>query len=392
MNIITFIEANKSLKKSSSLVVILFLMCGLAPFDSVAKAPQKKQNLEVLDVSAPHPKHCLDERQWRGFRGHTPFNLFDGDPKSLWQPCSYALADEGYTVNIDLKTPIEFDGLEIIQASKGSLINSEVGERTRTSKKGETPPSIHRFEHLQLLFFNHDISVKYPIYFQEIQFDGDDRIKIKYDGALKWNPRLLGDSMFDERRRALKLSPKGISPPLKTHKIGIVFPRFDSSQPPPALAELKFYLRGVEIKVTNLAQREREYSEVMSKVYELMVKDFMFIGERRAMIFSHTGTIWAMEDEEEEAKVIGGWRFNQDRLEYDISSRQRQRVSAKRRAKIERAREQYYQPLSLILDEAPDRVFIKTGELQGEYQTVKAPSKMSPVQGDGVESPPSFDL
>ena len=64
----------------------------------------------------------------------------------------------------------------------------------------------------------------------------------------------------------------------------------------------------------------------MSKVYLLMVNGSMFV----AMIerwFAPTGTLWAMEGEEEVAKVIGGWRYNQGRIEVDLSKAQKSRIN-----------------------------------------------------------------
>ena len=76
--------------------------------------------IQISDVSAPHPKHCIDERQWRGLSGHTPFQLFDGDLKTVWQPCRYALKDQGYTIDFDLEAPVLIDGIAISQVSAES--------------------------------------------------------------------------------------------------------------------------------------------------------------------------------------------------------------------------------------------------------------------------------
>lgn len=363
-------------------------------------APNPSNQIAISDVSAPHPKHCIDERQWLGVKGHSPFQLFDGDPLTVWQPCSYALRDAGYTLNIDLKSPISIDGLELSQVASNvatKVLNKDLSTSKRSRQKNkakgeETALLPQRLEKIQILFFNHEISTQYPVYFQDLLFEGQDAVHVKYDGELQWNPRLLGDSMFDERRRALKLPPAGMKPPMTVHKISLVFPSFDDSLVPPALAELKLLFKGKAIKVTDLAKSESEYGEVMSKVYDLMVKDYMFIGETRTMVFAHTGTVWVIEGEEEKPKVMGGWRFSQERIEIDISSQQQARSLANRRAKLEKKRDRFYKPLHLIVDEAPDRVFIKDGPLKGEYQIMKASALNSKLDDHQAENAPSFEL
>ena len=354
----------------------------------------------ITDVSAPHPKHCIDERQWRGLEKHNPFQLFDNDLKTAWIPCRYALKDEGYTINFDLKSPILVDELELIQVpakldAKAMNGGSQAVKRRRKREKGSSGLSSERpqrLERVQILFFNHEISTQYPVYYQDLLFEEGDRVRVKYDALLSWNPRLLGDSMFDERRRALELSPKGMKPPLTVHKFSLVFPRLDERKAPPALSELRLFFQGKSLKVSKLKESEDDYNDVMSRLYDLMLRDFMLIGETRAMIFSRTGTIWAMEGEEEKAKVIGGWRFHKNRVEVDLSPKQQVRVQAKRRARLEKKRDRYYAPIHLIVDEAPDRIFIVEGPLQGEYQAVKAPSPMSELDEGRDESVPSFEL
>jgi hypothetical protein len=130
----------------------------------------------------------------------------------------------------------------------------------------------------------------------------------------------------------------------------------------------------------------------MSQVYNLMVNGFMFIGEERVMVFAPTGTLWAMEGEETVAKVIGAWRFNKGRIEVDLAQAQKQRVYAKRKARLAKTRDRFFSPLHLIVDEAPDRIWIKSGSLQGEYQSVKVNSSNEEHKLDAKEIAPSFEV
>jgi hypothetical protein len=369
---------------------LLLILCTLMMPPSLSLA-NPTQVITIRDISAPHPKHCLDERQWKDIGKYSPFNIFDNNNKSVWIPCSYSLKDAGYTLNIDFASSIQIDGIEIKQIDANDALETE-NSRLKRSKSKSTSEPRQMIEKMQIIFFNHDISKKYPIYFQEIKFEGRTSVKVKYDGMLNWNPILLGDSMFDERRRALKLSSKGMTPPIKVDKIGLVFPNFDPALPPPAIRELSLFSLGKKIKTESLENSRRDYSEVMAKVYDLMVRDFMFIGDDRAMIFAQTGTIWSMEGEAEVAKVIGGWRFLNGRIEVDLSAKQQGRVVSKRKARIESSRNRYYTPLKLIVDEAPDQILIQNGPLSGAYQSVKVPSPIDPSPNTRQEVAPSFEV
>ena len=130
----------------------------------------------------------------------------------------------------------------------------------------------------------------------------------------------------------------------------------------------------------------------MSQVYLLMVNSFMFVGEERAMVFAPTGTLWAMEGEETVAKVIGAWRYNKNRIEVDLSKAQKQRVYAKKKVRLEKSRDRYFEPLHLIVDEAPDRILIQSGPLKGEYQSFKVNSSDEAHKLNDAEPAPSFEM
>lgn len=357
---------------------------------SWAENNKSKSQLVIRDINAPYPKHCLDENQWKGVEKHSPFNLFDSEKNNAWVPCAYAIKDGGYTLKIELEQTIEVDGIALSQVASNERVNLGKAKKRRKSQKDEV--NRHILDTIQILFFNYAISKKYPVYFQDIKFEGKSEIKISYQGMLNWNPRLLGEPLFDERRRALKLSPKGMNLPIHVDKIGIVFPQFDSSKTPPALRELSLFNQGKAYKVKGLKQSKQDYVEVMSKVYLLMVNGSMFVGDDRAMVFAPTGTLWAMEGEEEVAKVIGGWRYNRGRIEVDLSKAQKSRIKPKRKGRIEKSRNRYYEPLHLIVDEAPDRVLIQSGPLQGEYQSVKVNRSNEARKLDTVEEAPSFEM
>ena len=355
-----------------------------------AKENTHKSDLVIKDINAPYPKHCLDENQWQGVDQHSPFNLFDHPKHNAWSPCAYAVKDGGYTLKIELEHTINVDGLALSQVAIQEKLNLVKSKRRK--KDQQAVVDRHQLDTIQILFFNYAISTKYPVYFQDVKFDGKNEIKISYQGMLNWNPRLLGEPMFDERRRALNLPPKGMNLPMQVDKIGIVFPQFDSSKAPPALRELSLFHKGKSYKAKKLAQSKQDYVDVMSQVYLLMVNSFMFVGEERAMVFAPTGTLWAMEGEETVAKVIGAWRYNKNRIEVDLSKAQKQRVYAKKKVRLEKSRDRYFEPLHLIVDEAPDRILIQSGPLKGEYQSFKVNSSDEAHKLNDAEPAPSFEM
>jgi len=364
----------------------------------VTSVSAKPLSLGISKVSAPYPKHCLDQRQWRNPQLFNPYNLFDGDAAHVWQLCEYAIKDQGYTVNFTLKQPIEVDGFVLAQVLKQRSPDAEKKGKARRRKRKADHRQEHgvgeqlkRFKRLQVIFYNREISPRYPFYFQEVKFDGEERVSVEYQEILAWNPILIGDSQFDERRRALGFEPAGIDPPVKVDRVGLVFWEYEGQGEPPALSEFTLTLKGKRYKVEDLVARKRSYGIRMGKIYDLLTRDYMFIGDERALIFSRSGTIWGIEGEEESAKVMGAWRFRDDRIEVDLSPLQRTRTSAKRRKRLSRQRKKSYQPLHLIVDEAPTRVYIIDSPLAGEYEMTRAPVPTEVLDDKQDELPPPFE-
>ena len=88
---------------------------------------------------------------------------------------------------------------------------------------------------------------------------------------------------------------------------------------------------------------------------------------------------------------MGAWRFLDHRIEVDLSTKQRGRTSARRRAQLEKRRKNEYQPLHLIVDEGPGRVYILDGPLAGEYDTTRAPVPTEVLEAGQDETAPPFE-
>ena len=105
----------------------------------------------------------------------------------------------------------------------------------------------------------------------------------------------------------------------------------------------------------------------------------MLLGDERTITFFHTGTIWGIVGEEEETKILGKWRIKNQRLEvlYGARAKLRQRKG--------------WQPLKILIDEAPSRLMIANGKLAGEYEVGKF-KKLPPHNPNEREIPPVFEL
>lgn len=352
--------------------------------------------IQIISVSAPHPKHCFDERQWLDAMRFSPYNAIDGDAKTAWSPCLYALEDAGYTINFSFQFPIEVDGMVISQllSVESTPANTKRRSRARArakSRRAKAPESRKRFTKVQVLFFNSSISDRYPIYFQEVLFEGEAQKEFEYRERLKWNPILIADSSFDERREALGLDASGINPPLEIDRVGLVFWGVEGIGAPPALRDLSFKLKGKRYPVKIKRGKRAEHAQEITKAYQRVIADQMYLSDDRAVIFARSGTIWGMEGEEEVAKVMGAWRESAHGVEVDLSPQQRKRTSAKTRRSLKRKRAHSYGPLHLIIDEAPDRVVIKNTTLAGEYQITRAPVPTLLIGAGQDETPPLFE-
>ena len=98
-------------------------------------ASARPLSLTVSEVSAPYPKHCLDQRQWLNPQEFSPYNLFDPDSSRVWQLCDYAIKDQGYTVNFKLTQPIEIDGFVLTQVLKQASDDSQSATKKSATKK-----------------------------------------------------------------------------------------------------------------------------------------------------------------------------------------------------------------------------------------------------------------
>ena len=348
-------------------------------------------SISIKGVSAPHPKHCMSNDQWWDPISESPYNLFDGDRSTAWVPCGYAIKEPGYTIEYAFETPVKIDGVHISQRTLPT--DTMKSKRKRRSKKSMNQPVLsHRMiKRMQVLYFNRKISSKFPIYYQDVLFEGQREVNVRYTGTLKWNAILLKDSGFDERRRKAGFPPTGMQAPIEIDGVGLVFWELNVGDLPPALEELTLTLGGQPIKVTPTRDVRRSHAKLIGSIYPAVIKDVLLIGDERSLVFSNGGTIWGLEGEEEVPKIMGAWRYKQLRMEIDLSWKQRHRSSGKKRVKIEKQRTKKYKPIKMIIDETPDRLWIEHPRLGGEYETRVLATPLKQLLEDGDEEPPVFE-
>ena len=353
----------------------LTLSAGLSTTPSPALAAPPV--LTLSGVSAPHPKHCMAEGQWEDAVKRSPFNIFD--PSALWEPCAIALKDQGYSIRFLLKAPVKVDGFKISQALKAPPAPKSKVELDRRAVK-----------RMQILFFNSAISTTNPFYFHDVQFDGQPEVVVRYSGELDWNPIMLRDAGFDQRRRALNLPPYGFPLPMEIDAIGLVFWELTEGEAPTALKQLTLLSGGRPVAVKGLKEATATQASLLASIYPKIFEGFLLIGQERSLVFASTGTLWAMEGEEEVPKVLGAWRFARDRMEVAIGEDLK---DLKRRAKAK------FEPLSSLIDETPARLVINHPRIGGDYEVsamkINAPKdllgadlSLEPVNGEVGEPVP----
>ena len=105
------LSVHQRLRLATFLGAGLFIVTLGAVGEGSAKPSSSKLTFAIKKVSAPYPKHCLDQRQWHDPYAFSPYNIFTA--KKAWQLCEYAIKDQGYTVHFRLQKPIKIDQLEL---------------------------------------------------------------------------------------------------------------------------------------------------------------------------------------------------------------------------------------------------------------------------------------
>jgi hypothetical protein len=381
-------------------IILVFSLFLLIPTISNAK----NNEIQIDTLQAQHPKYCMAQGQWKApFENH-PFLMLDGRKDTAWIPCRYALQDKGYSIEVRFKNKIKINGIRVSQGIQSKKKNKRNKKGKRKGKKGKianqnqsknleksdfTPHQ--EIEKIQILFFNRSISNQYPVYYQNVLFDGDRQIYIQYDDILKWNPILMKDSRFDENRMAANFSANGMPSPIEIDGIGVVFWDMKTGEEPPALSEVELLLNRKVYRFSQLKDHIKAHVQWLNKLYQKTMKDQVWVGNGRSILFAQSGSIWQLKEEEDIPSIIGAWKSDAGRIMVDIHKKHHLRNIARKRAIINRRRARFYKPFAMMIDEVPDRLLIEHDEIGGEYEVMPLSKPTQPLQLDQDEYPPSFE-
>lgn len=351
----------------------------LAPGLAVA-APEGAPTIAIASIRAPVPPHCLAAEQWKDPNARGPLNLFDGDPERAWVMCPEAAREPDYTLEIRFEKPVTADELRLVLGAAGL---EEVRARPKRIDVG---------------LRNGKLSTLFPINVRTLELPAGRRVHLlSLWGPLRWNPALIDDLGFHDRRRALGYDEHEIPMPLTIDGLTLVFRDLAPGAAPPAIGELTLLRDEKPVPVTGLDAARAAHVAFIERGLRHIVGGRYLVGAERTLHFAPDGAVWeipaaawkqgrtrpapetapAAADAKPPAKApaasevaaptrkpavaaepdrpprkIGAWRIAAGRLEY--------------------AREARFAPLEYLVDDAPHRVRL-CEPLAGTYTVRTAP-------------------
>ncbi|MCB9526273.1 MAG: hypothetical protein H6702_23255 [Myxococcales bacterium] len=312
-----------------SIALTPLLSLGLA--GAALAAP--KGALEIVDVRAAQPPHCMAAKQWADPLNGGPVDLFDGQADRPWVVCPEAAAAGDYAIDFTFAAPIQVDGVRI-----------EPGPDAAQS------PRV-----IELGFHNTRLSTQWPVYFRQTRLQGK-AATVVFKGRLPWNPQLVNDESFHERRRAQDLDAMDVPLPLTVDKLTVVLRDVAPGQPV-SLGEITFLFDDQPVKVANVgAARARHAAFLEQGLKHVLAKRFL-VRDNAVIHLAGTGELigapleaWENGEWLQASKKVGEWRIAAGRLEM-------KRNSAKEFTVVE-----------YRVDEAPAVVALRSGPLAGEWR------------------------
>lgn len=322
----------------------------LLAFCLLLSLAQSSYAWRITEIMSPFPPHCVSENQWVDPYQFNPMNLFDGQ-KSVWDICAIAVKEPGYAIDFKLESAIQIDELRITLDPKA--------KRTITK--------------IDVMFYLTDLSAKYPYALQEVDLY-ENQEKIIFKDMLAWNTRLKKlDRNFDQKRIDLGLDEKGIAPPIRFDKIGIVVREISEGQGAVGIEEIQLLLKGKTLVLENETELRHQHAEFIGKAYRYILENNVLINDQAKWVFSDQGSIWYQgELTEAIAKLlkitakkkadwqvdqpvkVGFWRFEKQHIEVSDLTKKK------------------FLPLSLWVDEAPRKMQIDHPLYGGTYQVKTA--------------------
>ena len=344
---------------------------------SLLSAPcsAQEQRIRIRGISAPHPSHCMSAEQWRSPRASSPLSLFLSE--EAWAPCPRAIAEEGYTIFFRLAEPVEIDELRLSPppppARRGGAA-SPAPSRRGAGPVVQPHPGQRLVRELEVLLFDNRISRRRPIHVEPLRvLDNFPWPRIRFEGPVSWNPRLLQESGFSRRREALSFPLEGAPPPLRIDRFGVVIRRADPGEGHALVGRLSFFRAGREIPFERLPRLRSALAKRLGDRVEAALRQGALVSDERWLIFAPSGVIWGLFGEEDEPRRAGQWRRVDDHIELSPVGRER------------------FEALPIWVDELPTSLEIRHPLIGGTYRPIqlRSPPQL-PLEGE-VEQPPSFE-
>ncbi len=324
----------------------------LTPLAAMAEAAPAAgpQALVVHTVRAADPPHCMAAGQATDPLVGGPLDLFDGRADQPWVLCPEAAAVQDYAIDFTFAQPIQVDGLRLEPGPKG----------------GNTPAVV------ELGLHNRALSTRWPVHFRQAQLTAGPAV-MAFTGRLQWNPQLVNDEGFHERRRAQGLHALDMPLPLTLDKLTVVIRQVDPKAGPVQLGELTFMFQGKPVAVQGLAAAKARHAAFLGKGLTHVLARRFLVGEARTAHLADGGEIRSMPTAQwtaggwadaEARTLTGRWQVVDGRLE--MSGPKGKRFVA----------------VDYLVDAAPERVVLRSGPLAGTWRVASAAPN-----ADGVMPP-----
>jgi len=321
------------------------LLTGIATAVATVTCAAAATPVKVKTIRAAQPPHCLAAEQWRAALKYAAVNLFDGDPATTWRLCPRAEREPGYALDVRFAGPVELDAVRIDLVA------------------GARAPA-----RLDVAFYNTALSRRFPIHYAEMSLPaGRTTHELSLDGPLKWNPMLLNDLGFRERRRKAGYSETEVPRPLAVDGITLVFRKLAPGAGPVEIADLTLLRDEEALPVEGLDAARKRYIDFLARGLRHILADRYLVAEDRVLCFAKGGKLREHTPEDWKAgkvdggKILGTWRIEAGRLE--LRSRHK------------------FEPVSYFIDDAPFKVELLSKPVAGTYRVATRPPKAEGSKG-----------
>ena len=324
--------------------------------------PAPLAGINLVKLSAPHPSHCLAADQWRDPGAHDPFRALDGDATTEWWLCDDAALEAGYSVALQFGEPVAFDKVRLHVGQSTTL----QGEGSKKSAVAGARPV--RFE---LSFFNRKLSERFPIYTRAMSVPPERAtVDLGLPGPLRWNPALINDEDFGDRKRAAGYGAE-VPYPLTVDGVTISFQEIDGGMGGEViLKDLIFFLGGEPLVVKNLEEQRQKHLAYIELGLTHILDGRYLVGPKQVLYLGKSGVIsgispphWLAGNVTDKTKKrLGTWRIAGQRLEFTLAGKKPE-------------------PVHYAIDDAPSRVELRSGPLAGAYRVSVAPRASGQVAG-----------